>query len=61
MGADAVLRTLPDGSVEVAVPCGNVDAFRSWLFGWGTHAEVRAPEDVREAVVDWLRMMAMQS
>jgi predicted DNA-binding transcriptional regulator YafY len=59
LGDEAVLRRLPDESVEVAVSCSNFDAFRSWLFGWGAHAEVLAPEDVRQAVVDWLRMMTV--
>jgi len=59
LGEDAVLVRLPDGSLEVEVPCGNVDAFRSWLFGWGVHAEVVGPDDIRAAVVDWLRMMVV--
>ena len=58
MGEAAVRRTLPDGAVEVEVPCANVDAFRSWLFGLGEHAEVVSPPEVRDAVVSWLRDMA---
>jgi proteasome accessory factor B len=55
---DDVVRRLEDGSVEVQVPCTNLAAFRSWLFGFGTHAEVIAPVDVRAAVVTWLRALA---
>lgn len=55
---NAVVRRFDDGSVEVEVPCANVDAFRSWLFGLGVHAEVLSPPAVRAAVVAWLREMA---
>ena len=44
-----------DGGVEVEVPCSNLDAFRSWLFGWGVHAEVVGPAEVRAGLVEWLR------
>lgn len=57
MGEAAVHRTLPDGAVEVEVPCASIDAFRSWLFGLGEHAEVVSPPEVRDAVVSWLRDM----
>lgn len=53
----AVVHRHDDGSVEVEVPCANVDAFRSWLFGLGVHAEVLGPPAVRAAVVAWLRDM----
>ena len=46
-----------DGSVELEVPCANLDAFRSWLFGFGEHAEVLGPPGVRTAVVSWLEQM----
>ena len=55
LGQDAVTRFGADGSVDVEVPCANLDAFRSWLIGWGVHAEVVSPKDVRDAIVDWLR------
>ncbi|MCB0954624.1 MAG: WYL domain-containing protein [Ilumatobacteraceae bacterium] len=44
-----------DGRVEVEVPCANVYAFASWLFGWGDVVEVLGPPPVREFVVGWLR------
>lgn len=47
-----------DGAVVVQVPCANLDAFRSWLFGWGVDAEVLSPAEVRDDVVRWLRSMA---
>jgi predicted DNA-binding transcriptional regulator YafY len=61
LGAESIVRRLPDGSVEVDVPCSNLDAFRSWLFGWGAHAEVVAPADVRDGLIDWLRAMASRT
>ncbi len=54
LGADRVAATLPDGSVEVLVPFANMHAFRSWLLGFGEHAEVLEPASARDAVVEWL-------
>lgn len=59
LGGEAVIDRRADGSVVVSVPCANLDAFRSWLFGLGTNAEVLAPATVRTAVVDWLRSLAV--
>jgi predicted DNA-binding transcriptional regulator YafY len=61
VGEDSIVRRLPDGGVEIEVPCSNVDAFRSWLFGWSVHAEVVAPADVRDELIEWLRAMASRS
>jgi predicted DNA-binding transcriptional regulator YafY len=58
LGEERVLARHPDGSVEVEVPCANLAAFRSWLLGFLEHAEVLAPEDVREDVVRWLEVAA---
>jgi predicted DNA-binding transcriptional regulator YafY len=58
MGAAAVTHRGEDGTIDVDVPCANIDAFRSWLFGLGAHAEVVGPPDVRAAVVGWLRALA---
>ena len=61
LGDDRVVRRHDDGAVDVEVPCSNLDAFRSWLFGWGAHAEVVGPPAVRGEIVDWLREMASRS
>ncbi len=58
LGHSALLDQRPDGSIVVEVPCTNIDAFRSWLFGLGEHAEVLAPAEIRADVVAWLRAMA---
>lgn len=54
LGADRVTGRRDDGSIEVLVPAGNVEAFRSWILGLLDHAVVLAPADVRASVVDWL-------
>ena len=59
MGAEAVSARRPGGAIVVSVPCANLDAFRSWLFGLGEHAEVLGPPDVRASVVEWLQAMAV--
>jgi predicted DNA-binding transcriptional regulator YafY len=55
LGDAAVVARSATGDIEVEVPCVNLDAFRSWLFGFGAHAEVLGPPEVRESVVRWLR------
>lgn len=54
VGVDRVLVRHADGSIEIEVPCANLAAFRSWLFGYVEHAEVLAPEHVRAEVIGWL-------
>jgi len=58
LGSDALVERRSDGSLVVSVPCTNLDAFRSWLFGLGVHAEVLGPPEVRASIVDWLRALA---
>lgn len=58
LGDAAVLQRGDSGAVVVEVPCANLDAFRSWLFGLGVHAEVLAPPEVRDDVVLWLTALA---
>lgn len=57
VGTANVEQRNDDGSVVVLVPCANLSAFRSWLFGLGDHAEVLGPPEVRADVVQWLRQM----
>ena len=58
LGPDRVTRRLDDGSVEVAVPCAHLPAFRSWVLGLLDHAEVVSPPEVRQAIVSWLQQLA---
>jgi len=59
LGSGAVVERRRGGAVVVEVPCANLDAFRSWLFGLGAHAEVLSPPEIRTAIMDWLRSMAV--
>jgi predicted DNA-binding transcriptional regulator YafY len=59
--ATAVVRIRrASGSDDIEVPCGNLPAFRSWLFGLGTRAEVLSPPEVRADVIAWLDAMVAQ-
>ena len=54
LGDDRVVTRHADGAVDVRVPAGNIDAFRSWVLGLLEHAEVLEPASVRADVVAWL-------
>lgn len=41
----------PDGSLDVQVPVGNVDALLSWVIGFGPDAEILSPEKARSALL----------
>ena len=58
LGDAAVRQRRDDGSLVVEVPCANEEAFRSWLFGLGVHAEVLAPAELRASIIAWLRALA---
>ncbi len=58
LGDAALLQSRDDGSVVLEVPCANEEAFRSWLFGLGVHAEVLRPAELRASIVGWLRALA---
>jgi proteasome accessory factor B len=55
LGEQAVLARRPDGAVEVELPVVNRDAFRTWVLELMEHAEVLAPPELRDDIVDWLR------
>ena len=59
LGPDRVLARHDDGSIDVAVPATNLDAFRSWVLGLTEHAMVLGPPEVRRHVVDWLGAVAV--
>ncbi|MEX2627215.1 MAG: WYL domain-containing protein [Ilumatobacteraceae bacterium] len=61
VGHDRVLVRHDDGSVEVAVACANLDAFRSWVLGLMEHARVVSPPAVRDHVRSWLVATAGES
>lgn len=51
LGAEAVVATRSDGSVDVRVPCGNRIAFRSWLYAMVDRAMVVSPDSVRDEIM----------
>jgi proteasome accessory factor B len=58
LGDSAVVDERSDGSVVFAVHCANQGAFRSWVLGLGTGAEVLGPPEVRADLVAWLHDLA---
>ncbi len=58
VGADAIVECGADGSVVVALPVTNVEAFRSFVLGLLDGAEVLEPPELRADVAAWLDRMA---
>ena len=54
LGEDAVIARRDDGAVEVTLPVVNRAAFRSWVIDLLDHAEVLAPDELRDDLVTWL-------
>ena len=57
-GKQAVVTEHADGSMEFAIPCANLTAFRVWLFAMVDHATVLGPPRVRKQVIAWLTEQA---
>ncbi len=57
-GASEVVERRPDGSVVLAVPVANPEAFRSFALTLLDHAEVLGPTEARADVVSWLEATA---
>jgi predicted DNA-binding transcriptional regulator YafY len=57
VGDDAVVERRDDGSVVLELAVTNRDGFRSFVLGFLDHAEVLAPDELRDDVVDWLRAL----
>ena len=57
-GDAAIIRERPDRSIEFAIPCANMSAFRLWLFAMVENAEVLEPASVRNQVIQWLERLA---
>jgi proteasome accessory factor B len=61
VGAEAVEERRPDGSVVLALPVVNLDAFRSFVLTFLDHAEVLGPPPLRADIVGWLGAIARGS
>jgi proteasome accessory factor B len=49
---------LPDGWGEAVIPIADPDQFVGWVAGFGGGAVVLEPPELRDAVVEWLRLLA---
>lgn len=58
VGSAAVIQTLPDASVELAIAVRNIEAFRTFVLGFLDHAEVISPPELRADMVVWLSTLA---
>ena len=45
------LEELPDGAIRFTFTCVNLTPVVSWVLGWGPHARVVEPPELRDAVV----------
>jgi len=55
---DAIVERRDDGSLDAAFEVTNQDAFLSFVLGFLDHAEVLAPDELRQLVVDHLTDLA---
>ena len=58
---DAPASPQDDGSLDVEIPVGNVDALVSWAIGFGPDIEIVAPPEARTALIDHLEPFLGQS
>lgn len=58
VGDATVGRRARDGSLELHLTVTNRDAFRSFVIGLLDHAEVLAPDELRDDVTAWLEAVA---
>jgi len=56
--ATEVEEVRPDGSIVLAVPVANSEAFRSFALSLLDHAEVLGPPEARDDIVAWLEAAA---
>ena len=50
----------PDGGLDFTVQLGGLDEILRWILGWGAHAEVIAPNELREMVRTQATAMAQR-
>jgi proteasome accessory factor B len=58
VGPAAVVAEDADGSVVLELPVTNRDALRSFVLGFLDHAELLAPQELRDDLVAWLQEVA---
>lgn len=58
LGDDTISEERADGSVVFEVGVTNLEAFRGFVLGYLEHAEILAPESLRDDMIRWLTDMA---
>lgn len=61
LGENAVVDQRDDGSVIVELAVTNRDSFRSFVLTFLDHAEVLAPPQLRQDMIEWLRRFTDES
>ena len=54
------LKPLPGGGAEMSLDVGLAPDLENWILGWGRHAVVLEPQELREAIASTARAMALQ-
>lgn len=52
------IRRYDDGSIDLTLEVTNPDAFVGWVLGFGAAAEVLAPSEMRQRIIDRIRGVA---
>jgi proteasome accessory factor B len=54
------LKPLPGGGAEMSLDVGIAPDLENWILGWGRHAQVLEPSELREQIASTARAMALQ-
>lgn len=54
------LKALPGGGAEMTLEVGIAPDLENWILGWGSHAVVEEPKELRESIASIARAMALQ-
>lgn len=54
------LKPLPGGGAELSLDVGLAPDLENWILGWGRHAVVLEPKELRETIASTARAMALQ-
>ncbi len=54
------LKPLPGGGAELSLDVGIAPDLENWILGWGRHAQVLEPAELREQIASTARAMALQ-
>jgi proteasome accessory factor B len=54
------IKPLPGGGAEMLLEVGLAPDLENWILGWGSHAVVLEPKELRESIASTARAMALQ-